>query len=121
MQSTVFVRMLCRILIASLFAMPFSPAMAGMIGTDEAIAASTAQAHRATVVGALSRADVGAQLQSQGVDPNVAKERVAAMTDQEVAALAGQIDALPAGANSTGAWVAAIVIVALIWYFYSYK
>ena len=47
MQSTVFFRMLCRLLIVSLLAMPFSPAMAGMIGTDEALAASTAQANRA--------------------------------------------------------------------------
>jgi hypothetical protein len=119
MQSTVFLRMLCRLLIVSLLAMPFSPAMAGMIGTDEALAASSAQANRATVLEALTRADVATQLQSQGVDPAAAKARVASMTDQEVTALAGQIDSLPAGAKSSaGWWVAAIVIVALVWYFY---
>jgi hypothetical protein len=118
MQSTVFIRMLCRLLIVSLLAMPFSPAMGGMIGTDEAIAASTAQASRATVLQALTRADVATQLQSRGVDPTSAKARVASMTDQEVVALAGQIDSLPAGANSTAGWVAAIAIVALLWYFW---
>ena len=118
MQSTVFFRMLCRLLIVSLLAMPFSPAMAGMIGTDEALAASTAQANRATVLAALARADVATQLQSQGVDPAAAKARVASMTDQEVTALSGQIDSLPAGAKSSAGWVAAIIIVALIWYFY---
>src|SRR5438477_3970904 len=118
MQSTVFFRMLCRLLIVSLLAMPFSPAMAGMIGTDEALAASTAQANRATVLAALTRGDVATQLQSQGVDPAAAKARVASMTDQEVTALAGQIDSLPAGAKSSAGWVAAIIIVALIWYFY---
>ena len=116
MQSTVFFRVLCRLLIVSLFAMPFSPAMAGMIATDEALAVSSAQASRATVLAALARADVATQLQSQGVDPAAAKARVASMTDQEATALAGQIDSLPAGANSTGAWVAVIVIAVVIWY-----
>lgn len=117
MQSTAFFRMLCRLLIVSLFAMPFSPAMAGMIGTDEALAASAAQTSRATVLAALSRADVATQLQSQGVDPSAAKVRVASMTDQEVTSLAGQIDSLPAGANSNG-WVAVIIIAVIVWYFY---
>ena len=118
MQSTVFFRMLCRLLIVSLLAMPFSPAMAGMIGTGEALAASTAQASRATVLEALTRADVATQLQSQGVDPAAAKARVASMTDQEVTALAGQIDSLPAGADSTAVWVAVIVIAVVVWYFW---
>ena len=118
MQSTVFFRMLCRLLIVSLLAMPFSPAMAGMIGTNEALASSTAQTNRAAVLETLARADVATQLQSQGVDPAAARARVASMTDQEVTALAGQIDSLPAGANSTGAWVAVIVIAALVWYFW---
>jgi len=37
---------------------------------------------------------------------------------QEVTALASQIDSLPVGAKSSAGWVAAIIIVALIWYFY---
>jgi len=117
MHSTVFFRMLCRLLIVSLFAMPFSPAMAGMIGTDEALTATSAQTSRAAVLAALSRADVATQLQSQGVDPSAAKARVASMTDQEVTALAGQIDSLPAGANSNG-WVAVVIIAVIVWYFY---
>jgi hypothetical protein len=118
MQSTVLFRMVCRLLIVSLLAMPFSPAMAGMIGTDAALTPASAQAGRASVLEALARTDVATQLQSQGVDPSAARERVASMTDQEVMALSGQINSLPAGANSTGGWVAAIIIVALIWYFY---
>jgi uncharacterized protein YabE (DUF348 family) len=118
MQSTVLFRMVCRLLIVSLFAMPFSPAMAGMIATDEALTAASVQTNRASVLEALTRTDVATQLQSLGVDPSAAKARVASMTDQEVMALSGRINSLPAGANSTGGWVAAIVIVALIWYFY---
>ncbi len=116
MQPNVFYRALCRLLILALFAMPFSPAMAGMIGAQDMVAGSTVQSSRATVTAALSRADVATQLQSHGVDIDAAKARVASMTDGEVNALAGQINALPAGAIS--GWAVAIIIGLLIWYFY---
>ena len=118
MKSAAF-RMLCRFLIASMFAMSFQSAMAGMIGTEQAVAAASAQAERAALINTLSRSDVANQLQSQGVDPEAAKARVASMTDQEVAALAGKIDSLPAGASSSGTgWAIAIVIVLVVWYFW---
>jgi hypothetical protein len=116
MKSTAF-RILCRLLIASLFAMSFQSAMAGMIGTDQAVATASAQAERAALINTLSRSDVASQLQSQGVDPEAAKARVASMTDQEVATLSGKIDSLPAGAMSSGAgWALAIVIALVVWY-----
>ena len=118
MKSVAF-RIICRVLIASLFAMSFQSAMAGMIGTEQAVAAASAQAERAALINTLSRSDVANQLQSQGVDPEAAKARVASMTDQEVAALAGKIDSLPAGASSSGTgWAIAIVIVLVVWYFW---
>jgi hypothetical protein len=118
MKSVAF-RILCRFLIASLFAMSFQSAMAGMIGTEQAVAAASTQAQRTALINTLSRSDVANQLQSQGVDPEAAKARVASMTDQEVATLAGQIDSLPAGALSSGAgWAIAIVIVVVVWYYW---
>jgi hypothetical protein len=117
MKSAAF-RMLCRFLIASMFAMSFQSAMAGMIGTDQAVAAASTQAERAALINALSRSDVASQLQSQGVDPAAAKARVASMTDQEVTMLAGKIDSLPAGASSGTGWAIAIVAVLVIWYFW---
>jgi len=110
--------MLCRFLIASMFAMSFQSAMAGMIGTDQAVAAASTQAERAALINALSRSDVASQLQSQGVDPAAAKARVASMTDQEVTTLAGKIDSMPAGASSGTGWAIAIVAVLVIWYFW---
>ena len=113
------VRMLCRVLIASLFAMSFQSAFAGMIGTDQAIAGAAAQSDRAALLATMSRSDVAGQLQLQGVDPNAAKARVASMTDQEVASLANRLDSLPAGADGNAwGWVAAIVIVVVIWYYW---
>jgi len=113
MKSAVF-RMICRLLVASLMLMSLTTARAGMIGVDQL---ASAGADRAAVTSLLTRSDVASQLQARGIDQSVAQQRIAAMTDQEVQALKGQIDALPAGASSDGAWVAAVIIVALvIWY-----
>jgi hypothetical protein len=69
------------------------PAQAAMLGTD----AATLSAERATILNALDRADVQAQLQARGVDPAQVKGRVAALTDEEAADIAARIDELPAG------------------------
>lgn len=71
------------------------PAQAGMVGTD-AITSSPGT-ERARIATFLDRADVQAQLQAQGVSPSDVKARVAALTDEEAAQLAGRIDTLPAG------------------------
>ncbi len=102
----------CRALVVSLLALSFQTgASAGMIGADKA----AAQSDRATVLSVLSRAETASQLQSQGIDPQMARERVAAMTDQEVQALAQDIHTAPAGAAN--GWIAAVVIIGLVWYF----
>lgn len=116
MKSTMM-RMICRFLILALAVLPFQAAQAGMIGADQVVSAATAQADRATVATILSRADVAGQLQSMGLDARTAQDRVAAMTDQEVHSLAGQVDSLPAGAKSNGwAWAAVIIIAIVIYY-----
>ena len=109
-------KMTCGALVASMLALPFHTASAGMIGAEQA-AAQTAQLDRSAVLGALGRAETVAQLQQYGVDPQAARERVAAMTDQEVHALAQDMQTAPAGALSTWGWVAVIAVAAAIWYF----
>ena len=117
MRSAVF-KMICRFLIASLTMMSLT-AGAGMIGADQLATSSSAQLDRAAVLAVLDRPEVVSQLQSQGLDPQVARERVASMSDSEVQALNGEIDSLPAGAKSNGWVIAAVVVVAiLIWYFW---
>jgi hypothetical protein len=112
------IRMICRFLMVSMILLPFQTIQAGMIGTDQIASVASAQADRASVLSLLNRADVASQLQSMGLDPQVAKDRIAALTDQEVRTLAGQLNSLPAGANS-GWWIAAVVIIGvLIWWMY---
>jgi hypothetical protein len=110
-----FVKMISRLLVVSLFMLPFQSIQAGMVSTDQV----SATAQRAMVQSMVSRADVASQLQSMGIDSATAQARVATMTDSEVQGLANQIDSLPAGASSgsSGWWIAAVVIIAiLIWY-----
>ena len=111
-----FTRLISRLLIVCMIGLPFQ-AHAGLIGTDEVVSAAQAAAARTTVASVLSRSEVASQLQSLVLTPQAAKDRVAALTDAEVAKLAGQIESLPAGADSTaGAILLLILIGVLIWW-----
>ncbi|HSH90166.1 MAG TPA: PA2779 family protein [Ramlibacter sp.] len=112
-MSSTMKKMTCRALVVSLLALSFQTANAGMIGADQA----AAQSDRAMVLSVLSRAETASQLQAQGIDPAIARERVAAMTDQEVQTLAQDMQTAPAGALSSGGWLAVILIAAAVWYF----
>jgi len=102
--------LICRILVVTLMTLSFQTSQAGMISTDQA--AASAQTDRSTVLNLLTRSDMAGQLQTMGVDPQTAVDRVAAMTDAEVSSLAGKLDAVPAGGL-----VALVLVVFFIWYF----
>jgi len=100
-------RFIASLLIVSLAGLGFSvPAQAALVATD----AAAASAERSRISTLLDRADVRAQLQAYGVEPADVKARVAALTDEEAAQLAAQLDSLPAG----GSIVGAIVLVFLV-------
>ena len=106
----------CQLLVASILSLSFQTVQAGLIGADHA-AAGTPDPDRVLVLAALDRADVVAQLQAAGVDPQAARERVRAMSEQEVQALAQDIQSAPAGGISDWGWVAIVLIAALVWYY----
>jgi hypothetical protein len=112
-------KMLCRFLSLAMLALSFQTASAGIIATDQAAAVASVQTDRAVVLAALNRSDVSSQLQAQGVDPAVARERVAAMNDQEVRTLAGAIGTAPAGADAT--FLAVVAAGVLVWYVFYRK
>jgi hypothetical protein len=114
-MKSVWARTLCRLLMVLMVWSPVQFANAGMIGTDQ-VASVASQADRNTVLQFLGRADVTSQLQSLGVDPASAKDRVAAMTDQEVRSLADRIQSMPAGADSAGTILLLVVIGFAVWW-----
>jgi len=114
-MKTTLIGMICRFLAVAMVLIPFQTGQASMIGTDQAVAAATATADRSTVLNFLSRSQTESELQSLGLDPQTARDRVAAMTDAEVGKLAGQIHAAPAGADGAGLLVL-ILVVFLVWY-----
>lgn len=113
-------RMISRVLIVLMTLLTFQTAQAGMISTDQTISTTSSQNDRAMVLSQIRRSDVASQLQSMGVDPKAAMDRVAAMTDQEVHTLADKIGSQPAGAGTTSAWAwaAGLLIAGLIYYYY---
>ena len=108
-----FKRLMASVLIAStaLMGLPMT-AQAEMVGTDEAITAAAATGDRDKVNSFLQRDDVRAALQARGVDPQAANDRVKALSDQEVAQLAEQIDKAPAaGADVLGFFLVLFVVL----------
>ena len=114
MKSATF-RMICRFLVVLVLLLPFPNVHAGMIGTDWAASATTAAADRAVVSDFLRRLEVANQLQAMGLDSSTAADRVSAMADKEVRALAGKIDSLPAGAINSGFWAFLVFVALLFW------
>ena len=115
-MNTAFFRSISRVLIACMIVLPFQ-AQAGLIGTDRALSVEQANDARATVAGYLGRAEVAQQLQAFGLSPQEAHARVAALSDREVAALAGRIDSLPAGAFGGAGLGLLLIALFLLWRF----
>ncbi len=118
MQSSL-ARAVCRVLIALTIWTPYQIAQAGMIGTDQVVQQSS-HSDRSTVLNLLSRSDVASQLQTFGIDPSTAKDRVASMSDEEVRYLSGKIESLPAGANNSAVVLVVVIVLiaAGVWWYY---
>ena len=106
-MTRLFKRLISSLLIVCLAGLGL-PVHAGMLPPD------ASNPDRARVLSVLERSDVQAQLQARGVSPADVKARVAALTDDEVAQLAGQIDAAPAGGTDVLGFILVVFIVLLI-------
>ncbi|TDU24413.1 hypothetical protein DFR24_4683 [Panacagrimonas perspica] len=88
------------------------PAHAGMIGTESALSVDARASHLATVEQFMARDEVRAQLEGFGVEPAMAAERVANLSDAELQQMAFNIESQPAGAGALA--VIGIVFVVLL-------
>lgn len=90
-----------------------SAAGAALIGTREALAMEQRDTLLASVQARLAREDVQQAMVQLGVDPVEASLRVAALDQQELLQLQGQLEQLPAG-GSLLALIGAVFVVLLI-------
>ena len=90
------------LLVASLLGAQIAPVQAGMVDTDQVLAAERGLLDRDKLASLLEREDLQRLLSAQGVDVQHAKERVAGLTDAEVAKLNQRIAELPAGGDVLG-------------------
>lgn len=101
------------ILMANLLTLGFAQsAGAGVIGTEAAMQSDDRNARIERINSVLSRDNVEQQLRKLGVDPADAKQRIAALSDAELASLEQRMDELPAGAGALE--VLGIVLLVLL-------
>lgn len=89
-------------------------AHATVIGTQQLLAAEARAGQLAQIDAALSRADVQARLVEMGVDPADALSRAAALSDAELARVAGELQNLPAGGDGIFVVIGVVFVVLLI-------
>ena len=97
-----FLRLTSRFALAImlLVTLPLQTAQAGLVTTGDIVHQQADDRQR--VAEFIDRAEVRAALEARGVDVNEAKKRVAALTDEEVARIAGKLDEVPAGGDVLG-------------------
>ena len=114
-------KFLIHVLITSLVFVPFS-LNAAMISTDKAFKTEQNVENKNKVLEFFNRADVAAKFESMGVSPQMAKERVNAMTQAEVNQVAKNIDSLPAAGDltiTTLGWIGILLAVGLLAWLYN--
>ncbi|MCC4117748.1 PA2779 family protein [Aromatoleum toluclasticum] len=88
---------------------------AELVTTPDVGSHESADADRAKVQRFLEQATVKERLQAMGVDGIAAADRVAALDQQEIHALAQRIDSMPAGGNiTTMEWILIVLIAILV-------
>jgi len=105
---------MCIVVLGAALCLQTSAVMAGIVATDELAAPNQTEAEKAKIQTFIDRADVRDRLQALGVEEPMAKNRVAAMTDQEVHAMAQKIDSMPAGGTLSNNDLILILLIILL-------
>jgi hypothetical protein len=112
---TLLKRLTAQLLVATLLITGMNTqANAAMIGTSTLAQSEQIQISRDQLQSMLDRSDVQERLIALGVDPNAARERVAALTDSEIATLSERMDEMPAGGLDVLGLALLVFIILLI-------
>jgi hypothetical protein len=98
------------LLAASFLGAQIAPVQAGMVGTAQVLAAEQGRLDRHRLASLLEREDLQHRLSALGVDVQDARNRVANLTDAEVARINQHITELPAGGDVLGVVVLIFIV-----------
>ncbi|WP_018078370.1 DUF6627 family protein [Thiobacillus denitrificans] len=98
------------LLAASFLGAQIAPVQAGMVGTAQVLAAEQGRMDRHRLASLLEREDLQHRLSALGVDVQDARNRVANLTDAEVARINQHITELPAGGDVLGVVVLIFIV-----------
>ena len=93
---------------------PYQSCLAAMIGTETAFDMARGQEAREHLKGFLAREDIQKAFTAQGIDPEEAKRRVEALSNEEVLRLSKKVEKLPAGGDPFGALIFAGLFVFVV-------
>lgn len=105
-------RFVASLLIVSILFFSLQPTVnAAIVSTSDLVAEQQSHVDREYLLNSLDREEVQVALVSQGVDLEMAKLRVAGMTDTEVRTLNAKMDNLPAASGVVGTVVFILVVL----------
>ncbi|HHJ16082.1 MAG TPA: hypothetical protein ENJ80_05225 [Gammaproteobacteria bacterium] len=114
MMSPLMKRVVALLVSVSFFSSYSLPAWSGMVTTDQLIQEQWQSLDRATLISMLDRDEVREQLIERGVDPQLAKARIAALSDAQVSEIRDNIDNLPAGSGVVGIMIAVLLVLVIL-------
>jgi hypothetical protein len=93
---------------------PCQTVMAALVPTERALSSEESIIARENIKAFLARQETRDVLISKGIDPEEAQARIDSLTDAEALMLSQQIENLPAGGNTVGIIVGALLLVFII-------
>lgn len=100
------------LLVISILFVAIQPTVnAAMVSTSDLVAEQQSQIDREYLLSSLDREEVQLALVNQGVDLNMAKQRVESMTNAEVQSLNAKMDELPAASGILDTVVFILVVL----------
>ncbi len=103
-------KLLSILLSLSLIILPVTSAQSAVVGNADLFGSSVTTVDRTLLIEALDRGSARQQLADLGISQEQALERIARMTDQEIAQLNQQLAELPAGGDVLGIVVLIFII-----------
>jgi hypothetical protein len=90
-----------------------SAAQAGIVSTSS-IVQTDRESNLTSIRSTLARADIRAQMEKMGVDSTAVDQRIASMSDQELASMAKKMHNAPAGGDGLLAVIGLVFVVLMI-------